>query len=50
MKLSVHSLDSERESRPLRLSLGVNTTRPVGAVVRRRRNRAPDGGLLVAPP
>ena len=33
-----------------RLGLGVNVARPAGAVVRRRRNSAPDGELLVAPP
>ena len=33
-----------------RLGLGINVARPAGAVVHRRRNSAPDGELLVAPP
>ena len=33
-----------------RLGLSVDAARPIGAVVRRRRNSAPDGELVVAPP
>ena len=39
-----------REDDMGRLGLGVDAARPVGAVVRHRRNSAPNGELLVAPP